>query len=311
MAATPQQPLGDDPGWISALAAAERAAVWPFPVVVRGETGTGKELVAEAYHNASGRKGQFIRVNCGAIPHNMIEYALFGHVRGAYTDAHKDSPGHFRAADGGTLFLDEIGELPLDAQVKLLRVLQDWVIMPVGTSSSVPVDVRVIVATHRDLPAMVASGTFREDLWYRLRKVRIEIPPLRDRKPEDIVLLARAALDRNRLDFSPTDFTPSALAALRRHRWPGNVRELESVVCAALVTHMDRPGDITAAELGIEKPEPRQVVPTDDVPVDYAALVAAHGLRGAARRLGMHHRTVARHLERHPAPPHSSPNPAE
>ncbi|MGZ5959153.1 MAG: sigma-54 dependent transcriptional regulator, partial [Myxococcaceae bacterium] len=207
-------------------------------VLLHGESGTGKELVARAIHELSPRASlPFVAVNCGAIPGELMESELFGHVKGAFTDASRNKKGLFAEADGGTLFLDEVGEMPLALQVKLLRVLQDEEIRRVGDTRSDKVDVRVVAASARDLSRAVKEGLFREDLYYRLNVVGIRLPPLRDR-PDDIPLLARHFLARGarlRPDAPVTGFSPEALEAMKAYRWPGNVRELEHAVERALV----------------------------------------------------------------------------
>ncbi|HSD11337.1 MAG TPA: sigma 54-interacting transcriptional regulator, partial [Candidatus Binatia bacterium] len=201
-------------------------------VLVSGESGTGKEVAARAIHARSPRRDKpFVAINCGAIPEHLIESELFGHVRGAFTGAVTDRPGCFRVADGGTIFLDEIGELPIHLQVKLLRVLQERVFRPVGSESSVAVNVRVIAASNRDLQAAVKAGAFREDLFYRLDVITLELPPLRDRR-EDIPLLTRHFLRQfsGMHDRKVARFSVGASRLLLQHRFPGNVRELENVV---------------------------------------------------------------------------------
>jgi len=206
-------------------------------VLVLGESGTGKELVARAIHTLSPRAGKpFVAVNCGALPENLLESELFGHKAGAFTDAKKDKPGRFQAADGGTLFLDEIGDMPLTLQVKILRALQEKIIEPLGAVSGVPVNVRVIAATNRDLEEMVARQTFRSDLYYRLNVVRMVLPPLRQR-PEDIPLLVQHFVTRqNALTGKDIQgLAPEVLQRLMRHPFPGNVRELENIIEYAFI----------------------------------------------------------------------------
>ena len=226
-------------GFIGESAAAEavrrlirQVADASFPVLVTGETGTGKEVAARALHHWGGRReGPFISVNCGAISAGLIESELFGHAKGAFTGADRSREGLFAAAGGGILFLDEIGELPLDLQPKLLRVLQEGEVRPVGETKSSKVDVRVVVATARNLRDEVRAGRFREDLFYRLNVVEIHIPPLRDR-PEDIPLLARHFINDLALQEGrrPPALTEDAILALKGHSWPGNVRELMNFV---------------------------------------------------------------------------------
>ena len=214
------------------LAEAHMVAATDASVLLRGESGTGKELLAQAIHQASRRAAKpFIAVNCGAIPEALLESELFGHVKGAFTDAVSNHKGLFQAADGGTLLLDEIGDMPPALQVKLLRVLQEREVRPVGASQSIPVDVRIISATHRDLDAAMEAGDFRADLYYRLNVVTLSLPPLSERR-EDIPLLANhflvtlAAKYHKRL----SGFAPEALKALSTAAWPGNVRQLYNVV---------------------------------------------------------------------------------
>jgi serine/threonine-protein kinase PknK len=203
-----------------------------IPVLIGGESGTGKELVARAIHfNGKRSKRAFVAINCGAIPGNLLESELFGHVRGAFTGANQDKKGLFEAADGGTLFLDELGELPLEMQVKLLRVLQDGTFKKVGSTSEIQVDVRIIAATNRQLENEIAQGRFREDLYYRLSVVPIQLPPLRDRS-DDVPLLVEHFLKKTRASGigQVKGITPAALNVLKRHDWPGNVRQLEMVL---------------------------------------------------------------------------------
>jgi PAS domain S-box-containing protein len=208
-----------------------------FPVVISGESGTGKELVAAAIHNESMRRDRlFVPVNCGALPEGTLESELFGHVKGSFTGAIRDKKGRFELADKGTLFLDEIGDLSLPMQVKLLRVLQEGVFEPVGSESSRKVDVRVICATNRNLKEMVAKGSFREDLFYRLAVVPIELPPLRERR-NDILLLARHFLEKTtgRLSRGSMIFSDDTLSILMNYAWPGNVRQLQNAIQFALI----------------------------------------------------------------------------
>jgi len=226
-------------------------------VLLTGESGTGKELVAHAIHLQSRRaNGPFVPVNVGALPESLIESELFGHGRGAFTGATIDRPGLIEAADGGTLFLDEIGDMPLTSQVKLLRTLESNEVRRLGETATRLVDVRVIAATHRDLQHMAAEGRFREDLYYRLNVVQIDLPPLRERR-EDIGLLASYFLDRiARREGRDLRFSPAAAAILERHDFPGNVRELENAVEHAfavaegdILLPDDLPGPIRAPRL--------------------------------------------------------------
>jgi two-component system response regulator AtoC len=217
-------------------------------VLVTGESGAGKELVARAIHRRSKRSGPFVAVNCGAIPENLLESELFGHKKGAFTDAHHDRHGLFEEATGGSLFLDEIGELPLALQVKLLRVLEDEKIRRLGDTRDVQVDVRIIAATHRDLPTETKAGRFREDLFYRLNVLLIHCPALRERR-EDIPLLIDHFLAKNnaRLGTSIRGLDTEARRLLYEYGWPGNVRELENTIERAMV--LTEADTITAADL--------------------------------------------------------------
>ena len=246
------------------LCAAEKAAASSIPVIVQGESGTGKELIARAIHGSGARNAKpFVAVNCGALPENLVESILFGHEKGAFTGATEKHAGKFVEADGGTLFLDEVGELPLHAQAKLLRALQEGEIEPVGARKSVKVDVRIVSATHRDLIADVKEGRFREDLFYRLHVYPISVPPLRQR-PEDVPELVRhfltriAAEEGKRVRLIDAD----AIALLGGYRWPGNVRQLENAIFRAVA--LAEGEDIGLAEF------PQISAQADSVPVQPA-----------------------------------------
>ena len=226
------------------------------PVLIIGESGTGKELVARAIHVSSAdRDRPFVAVNCTALAPGVLESELFGHVRGAFTGAIADRPGRFELAGKGTLFLDEIAEIPLDLQAKLLRVVQERTFERVGDARPLALEARIIAATHRDLPAMVARGAFREDLFYRLRVVEIALPPLRER-PSDIPILVEGLLAKiNRdLDKDVRYVTPAALARLAAHAWPGNVRELENLLTRAVVMAKTDVLDETLLPIGAAAP---------------------------------------------------------
>jgi len=219
-------------------------------VLIEGETGTGKEEVARAIHHGCKRTGDMIAVNCAALPEPLLESELFGHEKGSYTGAVGQRKGRFELADGGTLFLDEVGDIPPAMQVRLLRVLQDKRFERVGGTEPIEVDVRVIAATNRDLTRLVRKKRFREDLYYRLNVIRIEMPPLRDR-PEDIPLLADHFAAKFARPGQPSKpITPDAMEALLRHSWPGNIRELENAIERASVTA--RGPRITSADLPVE-----------------------------------------------------------
>ncbi len=223
--------VGDHPKLRNVIDAATAIAPAAAPVLIQGETGTGKELIARLIHILSGRPvDRFEPINCGAIPTELVESTLFGHKKGAFTTAIQDQPGKFELADGGTLFLDEVGELPLPVQAKLLRVLQDGEVEPLGARKRRKVSVRVIAATHRNLRRMIQQGSFREDLYYRLNVAEIRIPPLRDRR-SDIPKIALAVLDKiNSSLRHPKRLSAEALIRLQQQRWPGNVRDLQNTI---------------------------------------------------------------------------------
>ncbi len=223
--------VGDHPAMQHALEIGATLASSETPILLLGETGTGKELFAKFVHGMSARpRGIFVPVNCAAIPENLVESILFGHKKGAFTGAHADQKGKFDAANGGTLFLDELGDLPLPAQAKLLRVLQDAQIEPVGETKPHEVDVRIIAATNRDLRKLIRQGKFREDLFYRINVGEIRLPPLKERR-SDIPKLALHIMDRlNRSLKKPRRFSTEALNRLQAHSWPGNIRDLENVI---------------------------------------------------------------------------------
>ena len=249
------------PLMIELLEMLERAAEYKATVLLTGESGTGKEVLAHAIHSQSGRRHlAFVAVNCGAIPEALLESELFGHSRGAFTGADRARRGLFVEADGGTLFLDEIGELPASLQVKLLRVLQEEEVRPVGESKSRSIDVRVIAATSRDLEREVAAGRFREDLFYRLDVFRLRVPPLRERR-EDVPLLVDhfLAMFRETLGKAVRTIADDALDRLVAHDWPGNVRELENVMERAMILcDGDR---ITLSELPDALAKPQRAAP--------------------------------------------------
>ncbi|HEU4734723.1 MAG TPA: sigma-54 dependent transcriptional regulator, partial [Kofleriaceae bacterium] len=235
---------------------AQKAAASSIPVLIEGESGVGKELFARAIHGSSERKSKpFVAVNCGAIPDNLVESILFGHEKGAFTGATDRRAGCFELADRGTLFLDEIAEIPLDLQAKLLRVVQERTFERVGDARPLALEARIIAATHRDLPQMVARGTFREDLFYRLRVVEITLPPLRERAG-DIPILVEGLLAKINRDLGKDVryVTPAALARLSAHAWPGNVRELENMLTRAVVLAKTDVLDETLLPIGAAAP---------------------------------------------------------
>ena len=240
----------------------ERVANTNVSVMLLGASGTGKELLARGLHDASDRKqGNFIAINCAAIPENLLESELFGHEKGAFTGAVKTTEGKIELADGGTLFLDEVGDIPLPLQVKLLRFLQERTIERIGGRKSIPVDTRIVCATHQDLEGMIADGRFREDLFYRLAEVVVKIPALAER-PGDATLLAKVFLKRFAEEMNPsvTGFAPDALAAIDGWNWPGNVRELENRVKRAVIMADGKLVNAEDLDLGDKEEEDAQVL---------------------------------------------------
>ncbi|MGV3485993.1 MAG: sigma-54-dependent transcriptional regulator [Planctomycetaceae bacterium] len=286
------------------LAQIDRAAKVDLPVLIRGESGTGKELVARQLHAQSRRsQGPFVAVNTAAISASLIESELFGHVKGAFTGAERPREGVFRQADGGTLFLDEIGDMPVGVQTRLLRVLQEGIVQPVGSEQNVAVDVRVLSATHQDLESAIAQKSFRQDLYFRLRGIELLLPPLRNRQ-EDILLLANGFMG------SGHSFDRSAVAAMVAYEWPGNVRELKQRVEAAAA--MAQTNRIKAADLGLaptsSQPEvggfddylalplsegrERLVEDFERASIGKAIREAAGNISAAARQLGIHRQSL-------------------
>lgn len=252
--------VGADSGLKPVMERAALVAPSDVPVLILGETGTGKEVISRAIHNRSSRAtGPFIRVNCGAIPTELIDSQLFGHEKGSFTGASEQRQGWFERADGGTLFLDEIGELPLQAQVRLLRVLQDGSLERVGGQNPLHVDVRIVAATHRDLTLMVQAKEFREDLWYRLAVFPIVLPPLRERKA-DIAELARHFAERaaTRFGLHPSMPTDADIILLTDYDWPGNIRELGTVIDRAAILGEGKLLDVSTA-LGVIPPKSRSI----------------------------------------------------
>jgi transcriptional regulator with GAF, ATPase, and Fis domain len=283
----------------------EKVASTDISVLITGETGTGKEVVARELHRRSTRaSGPFVAVNCGAIPETLLESELFGHARGAFTGAVAARIGRFQAAAGGTLFLDEIAEMAPALQVKLLRALQERVVLRVGESRPEPVDIRVVAATNKVLEEEIKRGAFREDLYYRLNVVAIHLPPLRERG-EDVVTLARYFLQQYAREFEARvrGFTPGALVALRRHAWPGNVRELENRVKTAVV--LTEKTLVSAEALGLDAETVEPIAPLTNATREFQrryvneVLERNQGNRTkTAKDLGVDPRTIFRHLER-------------
>lgn len=286
-----------------------KAAATTLPILIRGESGTGKELVARELHTRSGRADKpFVAVNTAAIAESLVESELFGHVKGAFTGADRNREGVFRQADGGTLFLDEIGDMPAAVQTRLLRVLQEGIVQPVGTEECVHVDVRIISATHQDLEQAIIDKAFRQDLYFRLKGIELSVPSLRSRQ-EDILLLAN--------EFLPESFSLSSesVAALLQHKWPGNVRELQQMIGAAAALcdgDVITPADLglvmereSSAAGGFEKyydlplTEARsQLVEDFERQVIQRALDAeSHNVSAAARRLGIHRQSLQQKMK--------------
>ncbi len=283
----------------------QKVAATGISVLISGETGTGKELIAREIHRRSERKdGPFVTVNCGAIPENLMESEMFGHVRGAFTGAVASRGGKFQAADGGTLFLDEVGELNPQLQVKLLRALQEHMVTRVGDSRAEKVDIRVVAATNRNLEDMIAEGTFREDLYYRLNVVNLWLPPLRERG-DDAFIIAKALLSKyaDELNSPVKGFAPSALSAIKKYPWPGNIRQLENRIKKALV--LCDQSLLGAADMDLEEGSTEPLLPLERAKEEFqrnyvlAALERNNGNRTqTARDLGVDPRTIFRYLER-------------
>jgi len=289
------------------LAEARLAAQSDASVLIQGESGTGKELLARAIHRASPRHAKpFVAINCGAIPAELLESELFGHVKGAFTGAGRDHPGLFLSAEGGTVFLDEIGDMPAPLQVKLLRVLQEGEVRPVGATETRAVDVRILSATHRNLDEAIASGEFREDLYYRLHVVNLTLPPLRERR-EDIPLLAQHFLTALTEKYHRRihGFAPDALDMLTAADWPGNIRQLHNVLeqCVALCTTSTIPASLVARAL---RDKPADIQPLAeartaferDYLISLLKLTRGH-VSEVARLAGRNRTEVYRLLQRH------------
>jgi transcriptional regulator with GAF, ATPase, and Fis domain len=283
----------------------DKIAVTDISVLITGETGTGKELIARELHRRSPRaKGPFITINCGAIPENLLESELFGHVKGAFTGAVATKMGKFQAAIGGTLFLDEIGEMPLQLQVKLLRALQEKIVYKVGDNRGEPVDIRVVAATNKVLEEEVRTNRFREDLYYRLNVVTLKLPPLRERG-EDLIVLGRFFLQKYAKEFGSRarGFTPSATVAMKKYAWPGNIRELENRTKKAVVL-ADKPL-LGPDDLDLKPENLEPVLPLAQAKEEFQkryineVLERNNGNRTkTAKDLGVDPRTIFRHLEK-------------
>jgi DNA-binding NtrC family response regulator len=301
-----QQILGKSAAMQQVFSLIEKVAPAEGSVLIEGETGTGKELVAQAIHRESLRKdGPFVPINCASIPGGLLESELFGHARGAFTGAQEKKQGLFVAADGGTLFLDEIGEMPPELQAKLLRAIQERRVRPVGSTSDVTFDVRIVSATNRDLRTAASEGDFREDIFYRLATFQIQLPPLRQRR-EDIPLLVEAFLAQHAAQGRDIFFPPEVLRALVDYSWPGNVRELQSLVercvyiCEGETVQLD---DLPEPMRQQIRPANRYALPDDknleEVELDYIRhiLDRCEGNRvRAAEILGINRKTIQRKL---------------
>ena len=280
----------------------ERVASADVSVMLLGASGTGKELLARAVHEKSGRKGEFIAINCAAIPETLLEAELFGYERGAFTGAVKSNVGKIEMAEGGTLFLDEVGDIPLPLQVKLLRFLQERVIERIGGRQPIPVDTRIVCATHQDLDAMTADGRFREDLYYRLAEIVVKIPSLAER-PGDAVLLARHFVNRfgKELNTKVQSLSADAVAAIDAYGWPGNVRELENRIKRAVIMadgksvgadDLDLPGSVDSdeAEIALNLRAARETA--DRKAIRQAMSRTENNISGAAKLLGISRPTL-------------------
>ena len=297
--------IGSAPTMQEVFRKVAKVATTDISVLITGETGTGKELIAREVHRRSPRaKGPFITINCGAIPENLLESELFGHVRGAFTGAIANKPGKFHAADRGTIFLDEIGEMPLQLQVKLLRVLSDKAVTRVGDNRPESVDIRVLTATNRDLETEIKAGRFREDLYYRLNVVNIHLPPLRERG-DDVLVIAKYFLQRHAEEFggAPKGLSPNAAIAVRKFGWPGNIRQLENHIKKAVV--LSEKSLLGPEDLGLGDGTLPEILPLAEAKEKYQREYINHVLQlnngnrtKTARDLGVDPRTIFRHLER-------------
>jgi two-component system response regulator AtoC len=303
-----QNMVAKSPAMAAIFETIRKIADYKTTVLITGESGTGKELIARAIHYNGARKEKpMVAVNCGGLPENLLESELFGYAKGAFTDAVKDKKGIFQEASGGTFFLDEIGELPLSLQVKLLRVLQDEMVRPLGGAEAAKVDVRIIAATAANLAEAVKEGTFRDDLFYRINVLHIEVPPLRDRK-EDIPLLVHHFVEKfdKRLGKEITGIEPEALRALMACPWPGNVRQLENVIERTMVlterSHIhisELPDEIRGHQAGIRPSWPSQetslkanTMALEKALIERALRQTDNNRTHAARLLGISHPTL-------------------
>jgi two-component system NtrC family response regulator len=301
--------IGQSEGLLAASRKAERIAQTDISTLLLGESGTGKEVFARSIHEHSLRKDKaFVAINCASIPENLLESELFGYEKGAFTGASKTTPGKIETAQDGTLFLDEIGDMPIGLQAKMLRFLQERVIERVGGRSEIPVNIRVICATHRDIPSMVAEQTFREDLFYRVGEISIIIPPLRDRD-NDVVLLAKTFLVQYNEEFKTKikGFSDSAIKAMKQHKWPGNIRELQNKLKSAVI--MAEGTHIQAEDLSLLVRDDEPSMDTlnlrevrehaESRAIRNAFLVAEHNMSKTAELLGVTRPTLYSLIERY------------
>ncbi|MFQ3192794.1 MAG: two-component system NtrC family response regulator [Paraglaciecola sp.] len=300
--------IGQSEGLLAASRKAERIAQTDISTLLLGESGTGKEVFARSIHEHSLRKDKaFVAINCASIPENLLESELFGYEKGAFTGANKTTPGKIETAQNGTLFLDEIGDMPIGLQAKMLRFLQERVIERVGGRSEIPVNIRVICATHRDIPTMVADQTFREDLFYRVGEISIIIPPLRERD-NDVVLLAKTFLAQYNEEFKTKlkGFSDSAIKAMKQHKWPGNIRELQNKLKSAVImaegTHIQAEdlSLLVRDELSIDTLNLREVREhAESRAIRNAFLVAEHNMSKTAELLGVTRPTLYSLIEKY------------
>ncbi len=305
--------IGACPSMMEVFRKLQKVAATDISVLITGETGTGKELIAREIHRRSNREnGPFVTINCGAIPENLMESELFGHVKGAFTGAIASRPGKFQAADKGTLFLDEIGELPLNLQVKLLRALQERVIFRVGDSKPEKVDIRIVAATNRNLEEEIRVGHFREDLYYRLNVVNLWLPPLRERG-DDVLIIAKTLLTKyaDEMQSPVRGYSPAALAAIKKYSWPGNIRQLENRIKKALV--LCDQTLLSPEDLDLGTNAETNILPLEKAKEEFQrryvldVLERNNGNRTqTARDLGVDPRTIFRYLEKEQNPMPSS-----
>jgi two-component system NtrC family response regulator len=301
--------IGQSEGLLVASRKAERISQTDISTLLLGESGTGKEVFARSIHEHSLRKDKaFVAINCASIPENLLESELFGYEKGAFTGANKTTPGKIESAQNGTLFLDEIGDMPIGLQAKMLRFLQERVIERVGGRVEIPINIRVICATHRDIPTMVADQTFREDLFYRVGEISIIIPPLRDRD-NDVVLLAKTFLAQYNNEFKTKlkGFSESAIKAMKQHKWPGNIRELQNKLKSAVI--MAEGSLIQAEDLGLLLRDDSPIIDilnlrevrenAESRAIRNAFLVAEHNMSKTAELLGVTRPTLYSLIERY------------